>query len=229
MQQLNSFTGLSLLHLIQLSSPNLPLGGFTYSQGLEWAIKCGWVASVDEFNIWKNQFIHEQLIYVDWPILYRMYYSIKNYDINKFAYYIMRLMSLRETKELRAEERHRGRSIVRLMFQWSLNVDNFLLFLLQESGLASFAWLGFKWNIPLQGLALGYGYIIVENIIISGLKLVPFGQKVAQKLLMQSVDLLIPAWNKSCLVTDSELGSSFPMQSIASSCHETQEFRLFRS
>ncbi|SPZ04447.1 urease accessory protein [Proteus mirabilis] len=35
------------LRLYQLVSPSLPVGAFTYSQGLEWAIEKGWVCSAE--------------------------------------------------------------------------------------------------------------------------------------------------------------------------------------
>lgn len=34
---------LALARLLHLVSPSLPIGAFTYSQGLEWAVENGWV------------------------------------------------------------------------------------------------------------------------------------------------------------------------------------------
>ena len=46
---------LALLRLLQLASPGLPVGGFTYSQGLEWAVEAGWVRGADGFAAWQRE------------------------------------------------------------------------------------------------------------------------------------------------------------------------------
>ncbi|CAJ0996020.1 Urease accessory protein UreF [Sodalis praecaptivus] len=63
----------------------------------------------------------------------------------------------------------------------------------------------------------------------AGLKLVPFGQQTAQGLLAALAATLPAAWQRAASLEDEALGGSFPLQAIASACHETQYSRLFRS
>lgn len=185
----------ALLRLMQLISPSLPVGGFTYSQGLEWAVECGWVATPAAFARWSAMAV-----------------------------------SCRETRELRLEEQRRGQALVRLMAQWpSLPLTAERRPALEQSGLAALAWLGWQWRIPRQPLALGYGYSTLEGSVMAGLKLVPFGQQTAQGLLATLAATLPAAWQRATSLKDEALGGSFPLQAIASACHETQYSRLFRS
>lgn len=192
------------------------MGGFTYSQGLEFAVEVGWVGSEADFVRWQEQILEDTLVHVDWPILARMYEG----DLERWSAF---LLAHRETAELRAEERQRGAALARVCqgLGEPLPVDS--------CQLAGFAWLGRRWEIPLHSLALGYGYSWLEGSVMAGLKLVPFGQAKAQSLLRSLSGLLPQAWARACALGDEELGGSFPLQAIASACHETQYSRLFRS
>lgn len=73
---LNQTSPVSWLQLFQLMSPNLPVGGFTYSQGLEWAVETGWVKNAAEFEQWLIDQMDEGLVYLDWPLLNRLYVAV---------------------------------------------------------------------------------------------------------------------------------------------------------
>ncbi|URJ29513.1 urease accessory protein UreF [Blochmannia endosymbiont of Camponotus modoc] len=220
----------SVLSLMQLVSSNFPVGGFAYSQGLEWAVECNWVNSVETFYSWQQQWINGPLIYLEWPMLKRCYYYTQIKDEMSFFQCALRILSYRDTHELRLEEQQRGKALSRIILQWyPFTNGGTWLSALEHSGLASIAWLGYMWSISLENLALGYAYNMLESATMTGLKLVPFGQITAQKLLRSLMERLPNDWKKSDMITDHELGNSFPLQSIASSCHETQYSRLFRS
>lgn len=219
----------SLLSLIQLISPVFPIGGFSYSRGLEWAIERGWVNSIESFFAWQKQWIDGPLLYLEWPMMKRCYYCLEINDAVQFLQCATSIVSYRDTYETRLEEQQRGQAITKLILQWYCPVNDHWLLGLKLSGLASIVWLGYMWKISIEDLSLGYAYSMSESSVIVGLKLIPFGQKSAQKLLRYFQDLLIDAWNKCIMFKDCELGNSFLMQSIASSCHETQYSRLFRS
>lgn len=220
-----------LLSLMQLVSPNFPLGGFIYSRGLEWAVECNWVNSVETFYSWQRQWIDGPLIYLEWPMFKRCYYYTQIRDGTNFFQCTSRILSYRDTYESRLEEQQRGKALSKIILQWYsfTEHDGIWLSALERSGLASIAWLGCMWGIPLENLALGYAYNMLESAIMVGLKLVPFGQITAQRLLRSLIQHLPSDWKKSDKIRNNELGNSFPLQSIASSCHETQYSRLFRS
>ncbi|NCC30187.1 MAG: urease accessory protein UreF, partial [Gammaproteobacteria bacterium] len=63
---------LPLLRLMHLASPSLPVGGFTYSQGIEWAVETGWIRDADDLEGWMADQIESSLRYLDLPLLVRM-------------------------------------------------------------------------------------------------------------------------------------------------------------
>lgn len=220
----------ALLRLLQLISPSLPVGGFTYSQGLEWAVEAAWVASVAAFRRWQQRIISDTLSTLEWPLLNRLYRCCEQQDSAGFADWTQFLLASRETRELRQEERQRGQALVRLLAEWpGLPLTEPWAAAMRQSQLAALAWLGQQWSIPLAPLALGYGYSWLESSVMAGLKLVPFGQQQAQGLLRELAALLPPAYLQASTLPDDRLGGSFPLQAIASACHETQYSRLFRS
>ncbi len=66
-------TGLSRLRLLQLISPSLPIGAFTYSQGIEWAVEAGWIRDAGDLSQWLESLIECSLTRVDIPLLERLY------------------------------------------------------------------------------------------------------------------------------------------------------------
>lgn len=220
---------LKLLRLLQLASPGLPVGGFTYSQGLEWAVEAGWVRGADGFADWQRQQIEDTLVYLDWPVLARLYRACEAGDAEAFARWSNFLLANRETAELRTEERQRGAAFARLLDGWQLSQDAAWRPTVALTQLGGMAWLAAHWQIPLRDLALGHGFSWLEGAVMAGVKLVPFGQQAAQSLLRDLSEDLTAVLDRALALTDEELGGGLPLLAIASSRHETQYTRLFRS
>lgn len=220
---------LALLRLLQLASPGLPVGGFTYSQGLEWAVEAGWVTTPSEFAAWQREQLHDTLGCLDWPLLARLYQASLEGDAEVFAHWSRFLLANRETAELRLEEQQRGSAFARLLDGWQLGQAPAWRASLELSQLGGMAWLGAQWAIPLRTLALGHGFAWLEGAVMAGVKLVPFGQQAAQTLLRDLSQELPAVLDHALALGDEQLGGGLPLLAIASSRHETQYTRLFRS
>ncbi|WEL57924.1 urease accessory UreF family protein [Pseudomonas kermanshahensis] len=220
---------LALLRLLQLASPGLPVGGFTYSQGLEWAVEAGWVKDIASFSAWQREQLHDTLGCVDWPVLARLYHACLIADAQAFSQWSRFLLANRETAELRLEEQQRGSALARLLDGWQLGQDPAWRASLELSQLGGMAWLGAYWAIPLRQLALGIGFAWLEGAVMAGVKLVPFGQQAAQTLLRDLGQELPAVLDQALALGDDQLGGGLPLLAIASSRHETQYTRLFRS
>ncbi|MEX5505061.1 urease accessory UreF family protein [Pseudomonas putida] len=220
---------LALLRLLQLASPGLPVGGFTYSQGLEWAVEAGWVKGADGFAAWQREQVDDTLACLDWPVLARLYHACQAEDAAAFAHWCRFLLANRETAELRLEEQQRGAALARLLDGWQLGQDPAWRASLELTQLGGMAWLAAHWAIPLRPLALGYGFAWLEGAVMAGVKLVPFGQQAAQTLLRDLGTGLSAALDQALALGDDQLGGGLPLLAIASSRHETQYTRLFRS
>lgn len=106
------------LRLMQLASSALPVGSFTWSQGLEWAVEIGWVKSVDDFSAWQIQQMEQNFFTVDLPLLARLYRACEQDDLDAARRWSAYLLACRETRELRDEERSRGAAFTRLVTDW---------------------------------------------------------------------------------------------------------------
>lgn len=222
-------TDISLIRLMQLSSSTLPVGGFTYSQGLEWAVECQWVNTEQELHDWLADLIETNLQNLEIPILLRMVQACQTQDELRLSHWIDILLAHRETSELRLEEKNRGRAMVRLLQNLDMDLAEQWKRVLAKSQTAGFALALCQWNIPVQQGAQGFAWSWLENIVISGVKLIPLGQMAGQRILRDLAQPLAVAVDKSLSVSDDNVGSSAPALAYASARHETQYTRLFRS
>ena len=111
---MESLSTQSMLKLLQITSPSLPVGAFSYSQGLEWAVEVGWVHDRRTFEIWVSEQLHGTQTCQELPLLQRFYTAFSAGDLERIQFLTATVLSLRETSELRAEERNRGYAMSRL-------------------------------------------------------------------------------------------------------------------
>ncbi len=222
-------TDLNLLRLLQLVSPGLPIGMYSYSQGLESAVEDGWIANAEDTKEWLTGTMKTGFAHIDLPILDRLYSAWENDNLELVKYWSQLLIAYRETSELRLEDRHSGQALARLlvsldfeeMQNWSRHTEATL------AGIFSF--IAVKWQIPKQQILIGYCWSWLENQVLCAVKLVPLGQVAGQRLL---IDLAaeIPALVTLALTCeDNNIGGSAFSLALASCRHEMQYSRLFRS
>ena len=222
-------TDLAQLRLMQLVSPSLPVGAFTYSQGIEWCVEAGWVKDAETLESWLSDLLHTSMQQMEIPVLIRMLHAWSENDTTSLEHWCELSMASRETAELRLEERNRATALFRILS--SLDVAQIETYesIIKSSQAAGYAYASKAWNIPTHQACLGYVWSWLENLVIAAVKLVPLGQTDGQKILMNlsgQVDAVIKRAEK---LTDEEVGSSSPALAIASAQHETQYTRLFRS
>lgn len=217
------------LRLMQLSSSSLPVGSFTWSQGLEWAVEAGWITTVAEFKHWQLQQMEQSFLCVDLPLFIRLYHACERNDFSAAKHWTAYLLACRETRELREEERNRGAAFTRLVKSWEPDCPPDWQPLFSQSQLCGMAWLGVRWEIDADALALSLGYSWIESAVMAGVKLVPFGQQAAQQLIIELSDQFATKLGQAWARSDDQLGAATPLSAIASARHETQYSRLFRS
>lgn len=220
---------LAQLRLLQLLSPVLPVGSFTYSQGLEWAVDAKWVDGEAPFRQWLAEWIEGPLLHQELPLLSRLYEASVENDEDAFAEWSQYLLATRDTYELRQEELSRADAYLRVLKSLGVDVETLPLRALKLTPVASIAWAAAKWNVPHQSLLISFGHNWLESSVNSGVKIIPLGQSAGQKLIHDLSPTLIDAVALSQNIKDRELGFSMPAVSMASCSHETQYSRLYRS
>ncbi len=217
------------MRLFQLVSPSLPTGAFTYSQGLEWAIECGWVRDKSSLIEWLESILFSSFSELELPILKRLYGAAENENLQIFNYWSKYILACRETKELRDEEVSRGRAMVKILQQLDFDLDDEWLSVMKNCQIAGFAFMAAKWSISLNTAVLGYVWSWLENMVMAAVKTIPLGQAAGQQVLAEmsvsSVEDILEGMNRS----DNEFGGSCPALAISSSLYERQYSRLFRS
>lgn len=220
---------ISDLRLYQLISPALPVGAFTYSQGLEWANECGWVTDKTSLGEWLSSVLEHSVASLELPVLVRLIDALDTGDHPRFNHWCRYLVASRETSELRAEERQRAQALTRLLPALEVPLHEALRPGAEMTQLAGMALAAGQWGIDGRSLCRGYLWSWLENAVMAGVKLVPLGQTDGQQLLMRLSECLPELLDRAITIEDGEVGSSTPALAIASSLHETQYSRLFRS
>lgn len=223
---------LKLNRLLQLCSANLPVGGFSFSQGLEYAVEMGWISCQKSTFEWVELNLSESLARTDLAILKRLYQALDNSDFGAFKLANQQLIACRESSELRLADLAMGKALVRLLKQLdSLDSDPYLDLLNEPelSFVSMFAISAYLCQLDLISAQSGFCWTYIDNQVAAATKLVPLGQTQAQNLLFDlsaKVDQLIGIANQ---LDDHEIGGSLPRLAMASAWHETQYTRLFRS
>ena len=222
-------TDLALLRLLQLVSPGLPIGMYCYSQGLERAVDDGWLRNAAETGDWLRGVMKTNLTRVDLPILMRLYDAWQDNDNERVVYWSQTLMASRETAELKAEDQHTGQALARLID--ALELSDMQLWLRNPStSLATlFSFAAVQWGVSKRAVAIGYLWSWLENQVLCAVKLVPLGQVAGQRLLSDLASDMPALVDFALTLDDADLGGSAFGLALASSRHEMQYSRLFRS
>jgi len=220
---------LALVRLLQLVSPSLPVGGFTYSQGLEWAVERGWVGDVAGLHAWAEDLLNTTMVQLDAPILVRLYRACDAGDWPACIEWSDYLLASRETSELRAEERNRGRALTALLPRLGIELPPVVHDSARCCQLTGFAFVAQTGQIPLADAVAGYLWSWLENIVLAGVKIIPLGQSDGQALLTALAERIPELVEQALAMPDSDLGATGMAQVIASCRHETQYTRIYRS
>jgi len=220
---------LPLLRLLHLVSPSLPIGAFTYSQGIEWAVEIGWIRDAADLEAWLADQRDSTLARLDLPLLLRMHRACADDDLAWLNRWSDLLLSHRETGELRQEEVNRGRALADLLVKLDLPDACAWRDDLARCQAAGFAFAATRWQMHASDAALGYGWAWLENLVLAAVKLIPLGQTEGQQALQRLTTALPAALATALALPDDEIGAGNPALALASSRHETQYTRLFRS
>jgi urease accessory protein len=222
-------SSLNRVRLMHLVTPSLPLGSFAYSQGLEWAVEDNWVKDETDLLKWTENLLQTSLTHLDLPLLQRLYESCENQDLQQFRYWSQYLTACRETRELREEETNRARALAALMPEWDIPTDAAWLEVIKNNHLSGYAYVTHHWHISLKQAAEGYLWSWLENMTLCGVKIIPLGQMAGQRILQACLEQIPALVNIGLSRNDEQIGLSSPAQAIASSLHETQYTRIYRS
>jgi urease accessory protein len=222
----------ALLHLLQLSSPSLPIGAYSYSQGLEAAIENGRVSSEASARAWIAHALQEVVARFEAPIFARLVDAFEARDAAAVTLWTERFVAARDTSEFRAETIQMGYSLGKLGADLKLGDAELLAILQAQSEVPLPTALAFSTvalGVPREAAVLGMLFAWAENQVLACLKTVPLGQVAGQRMLLSLQPELEQAAATAQALEDDALSNWSPGLSLLSMQHEVQYSRIYRS
>jgi urease accessory protein len=216
------------LRLLQLASPCLPVGAYSYSQGLEAAVESGIVADARSAEAWIAEVLELSTAAMEAPVLLRLIAAWNAANLDAVRSWNEEFVASRETAELRAETLQMGYSLRHLLRGLEVCGDGFDD-LEEISYPAAYAHAIARWGIDAREALAAYLFAWIENQVLAALKCVPLGQTDGQRILLALADRIPAAVERAAAAEDADLCNFAPGLALASARHETQYSRLFRS
>lgn len=210
----------------------LPVGAYSYSQGLEWAIESGEVHDAATAKSRTHDVLLLYLAHYELPILARLYAAWKAQDVNAVSTWDTYFQAGRDSSEALAETRQMGYSMGRLLNDLDDLPSEFLQTintLVTPAFPTLYAGVSQLWKIKEQEMLHAYAWSWVENQVSAAMKTVPLGQVAGQKIMLALGNELPNLVSEALNLHDDEISNFMPGLSIAASLHATQYSRLFRS
>lgn len=218
-----------MLRLLQLVSPALPVGAYTYSEGLETLVQTETVLNSTDLMNWLIQELRFGAIRIEGAVFVRLYQAVETNDRPQLQYWNHWLSAFRETEELRQQSWQMGRSLHRLLSDLSPDLPSLLPDAERCHFATAFAIAAAHWQIDCETAVLGYLQSWAANLVNAGVRLVPLGQTQGQQLLLQLYPQIEQTASDVMHLPDEQLHGCGWGLSIASMQHETLYSRLFRS
>ena len=223
---------LALVRLLHLASPALPIGAYSYSQGLEWVVAANVVHDGATAERWMGDVLECVIAHGEAPAAWRMLQSSAGSDWDRFREGNTWFLVSRESAELRAETVQMGAALFKLAVELEL-IDAPTLLGLGEAETwtlpAAYALASRGFGIDATGALTAYLWSWLENQVLAAMKSVPLGQLAGQRLLPNLGQRIPAVVNIAQTTSDDDVASFAPGLAIASSRHETQYTRIFRS
>jgi urease accessory protein len=223
---------LALVRLLQLASPALPVGAYSYSQGFEWAASAGLILDAESARQWIGDMLELVIAPGEAAILWRLLEATERNDWLAVAEWNDAFRASRETAELRAETEQMGASLVKLVRELGLMdgpAQGAAADRATVSFPAAFALAARGFRIAPTSALIAYLWSWLENQVLCAVKTVPLGQLAGQRMLLALGGRIAAAASLARSISDDDIRTFAPGLAIASSRHETQYSRLFRS
>ena len=223
---------LRLNRLLQLCSANLPVGGFSFSQGLEYAVEMGWVHNPTSTKEWIGFNLSQSIAHTDLALLNRLQKALVTDDFASFNKWNQHALACRESNELYLADVAMGKALMRLLKDiQSIDSQKYVQLIREKeiSFVSAFALSAYLFGLELSAIQSGFCWAFIDNQVAAATKLVPLGQTQGQNLLFELSEQVEHAIEQANQVDDDNIGASLPRLAMASAWHETQYTRLFRS
>jgi len=222
----------ALYRLMTWLSPAFPVGGFSYSSGIEWAVEAGDITDVATLADWLDAMLGDGSGFCDATFLVHAYRAAEAGEETALKDAAERAAAFVPSRERQLETTSQGRAFIDMAkAAWScegldevIAACNAPIVYPVAVGLVSAAH-----GIPLQPALHAFLHAVVSNWISAGSRLIPLGQTDSQRVLAQLEPVVVATAKRALQASLDDLGSATFRADLASLRHETQYTRLFRS
>jgi urease accessory protein len=218
-----------LLPLGTWLSPAYPVGAFSYSHGLEWAVEAGAVSDVATLADYVATVLEAGAGWADLVLLAAAWRAARSQDTTAFEEVRALAEALRGTAETALETMQQGASFaLATRAAWpgtpldALGADRPMAYPVAFAAAAAA-------RIPLDAALLGFAQAVAANLVSAGVRLVPLGQTDGQRALARLVPVIARIAVAAAATSLDDVGTAAPAIDLSSMRHETQYTRLFRS
>ena len=220
------------LALLQLSSPALPVGAFSYSEGLESLVHSALLLTDRDVQSWLQAELQRGYVRIEAASLVLFVQDFQCWILSPDLSCKHRLLELdsfllatREAAEVRAQQQQMGASLIHLLEEMGYPLPEAL----DLAWPAAWAWASLSLSVPVQDMVEGYLYSWVANQISAAVRLVPLGPTCAQVLQFNLMPQIYEQASQLMDVDPFDLWNTGVGLSMAQLSHEELYSRLFRS
>ena len=222
----------ALYRLMTWLSPSFPVGAFSYSSGIEWAVEAGDITDAASLRQWLSSMLTDGAGICDTIFLAHTYRAASANDEALLAEIAELASAFAPSRERLLETTAQGRAFIEIArAAWHKAVLDRLVAACESAivypvavGLVSVAH-----AIPLAPTVHAFLHAVTSNWISAGARLVPLGQTDSQRLLAGLEPVVADTARRALAASIDDLGSATFRADLASIRHETQYTRLFRS
>jgi len=222
----------ALYRLMAWLSPAFPVGAFSYSGGIEWAVEAGDVTDAASLQRWLAVVLGDGGGYCDAVIFIHAHRAIADEDDALLHAVAELAAALSPSKERHLETTSQGRAFVdaaraawscaaldRLASRW----DGPIAYPVAVAATAA------GHGVPLAPALHAFLHAVAANLISAGVRLVPLGQTDGQRVLAALEPAIAAAAERAMATPLDDIGGAAMRADLAGMRHETQYTRLFRS
>lgn len=219
-----------LYALLTWMSPGYPVGAYTYSHGVEWAVETGEIHDGPSLRAWIEALIRHGGGQLDAVMLAEAWRAAD--DATALDEVTIHARAFRGTAETALESLKQGEAFVRAtVAAWGAPALEAWALRHKSEGLPYAVAVGVAAAglIPLAPLVQGFLHAFAANLVSAGVRLVPLGQTDGQRALAGLAPAIHEAGARAMATPLHEATTAAPWAELASIHHETQHVRLFRS
>jgi urease accessory protein len=222
----------ALYRLMTWLSPAFPVGAFSYSSGIEWAVEAGDIVDAASLRDWLSGMLADGGGFCDGVFLAQAHRAASSGDAAAFCGVAELAAAFVPSRERHLETSAQGRAFIDIA-RAAWNCDDLEQMMAPCQGTPVYpvavGLVSAAHKIPLASTLHAFLHALTSNWISAGSRLIPLGQTDSQRVLASLEPIVAATAGRALDASLDDLGSATFRADLAGMRHETQYTRLFRS